>query len=118
MIVASGYVGKSSDSFKERLMSSKEHIKNNKRGDKVLIKYSTQTLIMSNDFNVIDEGFISPKLFENEVSCVRDFTDFIVNTAIKKHKKPEYVVEGNKYTIISKLNEDLLYVDIIEISEN
>jgi hypothetical protein len=119
MIELSGYTGKSASSVRDRLLAAQE-MKANKptTHKKYSIKYSLQTLVMGQGFSLIDEGFVQPVTIEAEVNSIEEFEDFIVNTAAKKHRNPQKMKKGNKHTIFSKVDDNLMYVDIVEISEN
>ncbi|MFA5404317.1 MAG: hypothetical protein WC358_05235 [Ignavibacteria bacterium] len=84
---------------------------------KYSIKYSVQTLVMGKGFSVLDDGFIHPIVIETEVNSVDEFENFLVDTTTSKHKNPQKMKNGNKHTIFSKTDEDLMYVDILEISK-
>lgn len=119
MIELSGYTGKSASSVRDRLLASQE-MKANKPTlhKKYSIKYSVQTLVMGQGFSLINEGFIQPITIEAEVNSIEDFENFIISNTLKKHKNPQKMKKGNKHTIFSKVDDNLMYVDIVEISEN
>ncbi len=119
MIELSGYTGKSAGSVRDRLLAAQE-MKANKltTHKKYSIKYSVQTLVMGPGFSLIDEGFVQPVTIEAEVNSIEDFENFIVNTTSKKHRNPQKMKKGNRHTIFSKVDNNLMYVDIVEISEN
>lgn len=118
MIELSGYTGKSASSVRDRLLAAQE-MKANKptTHKKHSIKYSIQTLVMGPGFSVIHDGFVNPVTIEAEVNSIEDFENFIVNTTSKKHRNPQKMKKGNRHTIFSKVEDNLMYVDIFEICD-
>lgn len=116
MIELSGYTGKSANNIRGRLIASNElrTLKsNNEKKNK--LQYSIQTLIMGKGFSIIPEGTISKQIFEVDVDSSLDFENFTFTTLMSKHKNPEHICKNKKYTIFSKINEEHLHVDILEL---
>lgn len=120
MIELSGYTGSSLESVKSRLIAAKEMrtTRNTPNQKKYTVKYTTQTLVMGSGFKVITEGVVPKQVVETEVNSIPEFEKFIVDVTMGKHKNPQYTKKDGKYTIFSKVGQDNLYVDIIDMSAN
>lgn len=121
MIELSGYTGKSANSVRDRLLASRE-MKSNKSNKgvqrkKYTVKYSHQTHITTAGLNPVQGGAGTSTHVEVEVNSVPDFEKFLISTVIGKHKNPEKFHRGNRHTIMSKLDNNLRHVDIIEIEQ-
>jgi len=116
MIVSSGFNGSSQESVKQRRLASielKQHKDTVKK--KYKVKYNRQTLVMGRGFTVIPDGTTPKKEEIAEVNSMSDFEKFAFEFTKDQHDNPKYTKKDGKYTIFSNIDEDHLYVDIIEL---